>query len=366
MLTLITGTPGAGKTAWAVKQLCEVKDRPVFVMGIRDLKLPHEPVPPVDEWTEMRPIPEDPKVLQPWFRFPANSLIVIDEAQNVYRPRPVGSKVPDIVAALETHRHTGIDIWLITQHPNLIDTNVRRLIRRHVHVRVTPFGRFKHEWSELGDPDSKLSRDLSRTDRYKLPKEVYSLYRSAEAHTVVHARKPLRFYIMIVAVLALAALGYRIVDRVRDYGKPADVAQVEGTQKLLPGQPGQAAAKVSPAQYAAAFEPRVLGRPETAPIYDAVTVPKSVPVAVACYESERTGCKCITQQGTRYETSEQVCKTIIAQGDTFKPWKPDDAPNPRAEHAAPDVRPEVDHVSGVPLLSVPRFVDAAAYASGGD
>jgi zona occludens toxin len=194
MITLITGEPGNGKTALVVKMLTEVNDRPVFVMGIRDLQIPHEPVPPISEWTEHRPVPEDPSLTEAWFTFPPNALIVIDEAQKVYRPRASGSKVPDIVAAFETHRHTGVDFWLITQAPGLIDSNIRKLIAKHIHIRANFMGRRRYEWVGVGDPESKQSREIARSENYAPPKEVFGLYKSAEAHTKVRHKIPFYVY----------------------------------------------------------------------------------------------------------------------------------------------------------------------------
>ena len=46
MITLITGTPGSGKTAYALDMMIRLQkldnSRPLFVHGIPDLKLPHQ------------------------------------------------------------------------------------------------------------------------------------------------------------------------------------------------------------------------------------------------------------------------------------------------------------------------------------
>jgi len=133
-VVIVTGQPGSGKTALTVDMIAndpQFKGRPLFVMGIPDLKVPHITCPPVDEWTEYRTSPEDPSLDLAYFTFPENALVVIDEAQRVYRPRPTGTRVPPEVAAFETHRHLGVDFILLTQHPGLIDSNIRKLVGRH-------------------------------------------------------------------------------------------------------------------------------------------------------------------------------------------------------------------------------------------
>ena len=146
VITLITGSPGMGKTSLVVSMLMDQpKDRPIFVDGIPDLKIPHHPAEgDVANWHQWLPV---------------GALLVIDEVQRIFRPRSTGSKVPDGVQAMETHRHNGQDLILITQSPLLLDSNIRRLVGRHIHIKQTPLGRYLYEWPEVGEPESKASRD---------------------------------------------------------------------------------------------------------------------------------------------------------------------------------------------------------------
>ncbi|MGN7045978.1 zonular occludens toxin domain-containing protein, partial [Neisseria sp. P0001.S010] len=142
MLYLYTGVPGAGKTLYAVSNLVkrkDFKDRPIFVDGIKDLD--HDKINYFD-------IPEGESI-QTWLKWaPPGAIIVVDECQRIFRPRPSGSKVPDYVAELETHRHRGLDFILITQHPRLIDVHLRGLIEHHTHLGKTNLGlRRKMEWT---------------------------------------------------------------------------------------------------------------------------------------------------------------------------------------------------------------------------
>ena len=135
MITLITGTPGSGKTAYAVSLLMEMAgSRPIYADGVPELVIDHQPCPPVSEWTYEADDPASATGKKISFTFPANSIVVIDECQRVFRPRSSGSKVPPEVAAFETHRHLGIDFILITQHPSLVDGNIRRLVGKHIHL----------------------------------------------------------------------------------------------------------------------------------------------------------------------------------------------------------------------------------------
>ena len=80
----------------------DLKNRPLFVDGIPDLKIEHFSLPENCDMTT-------------WHEWvPTGAILVIDECQRIFRPRSAGSKVPEFVAQLETHRHKGIDFFLMT------------------------------------------------------------------------------------------------------------------------------------------------------------------------------------------------------------------------------------------------------------
>lgn len=127
MITLITGTPGAGKTLRCVELLAELRndDDPktrsrLIFSNVNDL------APEIGAVAEFDPLR--------WMDLPEGSLIVVDECQDFWPSRPSGSKRPESVAALNTHRHKGIDLILLTQHPGLVDQDIRALVGRHLHA----------------------------------------------------------------------------------------------------------------------------------------------------------------------------------------------------------------------------------------
>ncbi|QND85168.1 Filamentous phage protein [Chromobacterium vaccinii] len=285
MLTLITEEPGAGKTALAVSLLMEE-------VG-------------------------NPSLFRPVFTFPPNAIIVIDEAQNVYRPRSAASKVPDIVAAFETHRHTGVDFWLITQGPHLIDSNIKSLIGRHLHIRNMALGRQLYEWSECGDPKSKASRDVAARRRYKLPKKAFEQYKSASLHLKQSKSIPGYVWLLgaaLVTVLALGWLSFRsISDKMDpDADKPAPAAQASPDAAPALPQPAAPQPAVTAASLFEAENPRLAGRPETAPAYDQMRQVRQMPQAVAFIANRHT-CHAYTQQGTRIQMTEAQCRVEVAR-----------------------------------------------------
>lgn len=242
MITLITGIPGMGKSAFVLSELVTIKTRPLFIMGIPNLTIDHVRPPPIEEWCELRPDPDDKNLMLPYFTFPPHSIVVIDEAQRVYRPRTAGSKVPDIVAAFETHRHLGIDFYLLTQSINLLDSNIRRLVGRHIDIRDTFLGRYRYEWKGLGEPDSKASRDLANKTRYSLPKHVFKLYKSAQVHTTPikpPIAKHLKIIVIFILILFIGAyvMYHRIAQRTGYEKKEAVTAAASSSPSGIAYQP---------------------------------------------------------------------------------------------------------------------------------
>ncbi len=331
MLTLITGTPGAGKTAYAVAQLEQFqKDNPsrqIFVMGIPELLIEHEPCPPVSEWTIEKSLPEDPTILEEFFTFPDGALVVIDEAQKIYRPRANSSKVPAIVSALERHRHQGLDFWLITQSPSLIDANVRRLIGRHIHIRQNWAGRKLFEWSETHDPESRTDRDAAAKRNYRLPKTVFGRYKSASIHVQTKRRIPYVVYVLSFSVVILAVAGYFIRQRIQNYQSEAlpapESASVPDRFVVSPALTTQPSARASGVT-ADDYTPRIATRPETAPLYDGIRQAQVMPIVAGCityvdYESNAT-CQCYTQQGTDAFLDDMQCREWLRK-PPFNPWQ---------------------------------------------
>jgi len=327
MITMITGAPGAGKSALIVSMLLEREKKgelgPAFVSGIPGLKLEHQPLPPAREWTH-REIEESTGTSQAKFSFPAGSLLVVDECQRIFRPRSSSSDVPDYVSALETHRHTGIDIWLVTQKPHLVDQNVRALCGRHVHLRKTWLGRQLLEWPEVVQPDSRQQRGVAVRKRYRLPKKVFGLYESSSLHVKQKHGVPLALPLLL-GVAGLAAFGvWHVYGRIQSRMHPAaaKVSDVPGRKADTAGSLGLPAVASTAAPIgtrAEDYKPRLVTRPETAPLYDQIRQPVAMPVLAGCMVHEGE-CSCYTQQATRVDMTDSVCRAWLKR-PPFNPYK---------------------------------------------
>lgn len=344
MLYLFTGVPGSGKTLQVVSMLAKRKDfknRPLYIDGIPELKIPHEEIP-------------EGESIKTWPKWaPEGAIIVVDECQRIFRPRPSSSAVPDYVSELETHRHTGLDFLLITQNPRLIDVHLRSLIEHHTHFGKTNLGlRRKLEWTTGGakDPESRANIKEALVSVYKLDKSVYGLYKSAEEHTKIRTKRSKVLYLIPVAIALLGGGLYAFSSYWSDLNKP-----IEQVQNALPqsadksgqqapneptpqaptnGQyPNQAPPTVSveppkPHLSEEDYQPRVAERPETAPMYDGMNkAVKAMPYPVACIKAENR-CTCYTEQGTKIkDISKKTCLQYVKDGLPFNPYKIQTAEN---------------------------------------
>ena len=120
-----------------------------------------------------------------WYKLPKGSIILIDECQQFFPPRPVGAKVPEHISEFETHRHKGFDVHLVTQNAKLMDVNIRRLTGRHIHY-FNPFGGervTRYQAPKCLDTDNYFDLKESEKNFSKRPSKLYGCYYSAEIHT---------------------------------------------------------------------------------------------------------------------------------------------------------------------------------------
>lgn len=317
MISLITGLPGNGKTLfalWWIKQKAEKENREVYYHNIKDLTLP---------WHQFE--------AEKWMDLPKGSIIVMDECQFVFAKKPNGSKLPEHYEQLATHRHHGFDIFLITQHPTLIDNFVRQLVGQHYHA-VRKFGMARntiYEWSAANPaPQNPSSQKSAVPMKWPFPKEVYGYYKSAEVHTVKRAI-PMKIFLAAGFVLAILAFGYWALNQYQHRGDKAkaeaDAAHANPVAAASPpagpvGQRAEFDAVADARHYIEQQTPRVEGLAYTAPKYDEITQPVRAPIPAACIQvgtptsAKGVSCKCYSQQGTPLDVAFNMCMGFARNG----------------------------------------------------
>lgn len=361
MLYLITGKPGAGKTLHLISMLKndpDFKNRKVYIDGIEILDneaIPNEAMPENcngSNWHE-------------WL--PDGAILIIDECQRYWRPRPNGSAVPAAIQAMETHRHKGVDIYLITQMPTKIDKAIRELVEAHKHFSKSPLGiRRVMEWARVGNPETKADVSQALIKPYKLDKSCYDLYKSSVQHNEAKEPKSLvRFVIPLFVLGGIALLWYSLsslfgddspfkdkpkqpkqsqqqaaqnqqqtsqqptiptpesmksgVVGAFDNGKDKKAASEPATQDGQDTQNRQQTETLKESD----FEPSIAGQPWTAPAYAHLSGKsqiKSMPYPVACVKTA-SSCTCYTEQGTIIDgMSKSECRKRMAKG-LYNPYR---------------------------------------------
>lgn len=314
---LTTGANGAGKTLFTLKEVRErsVKEsRPVYHNGRFKLTADFG-------WKEID--------FKDWQSCPDGAIFLIDECHNDMPVRKSGADVPDHIRMLAEHRSRGFDFYLITQHPGNIDVFVRRIVgspgwHRHLkNFKGSPLVS-KIEWSAVNlDCEKPSSGDSGTVEMVARPTEVYKWYESATLHTA-QRKLPKQLWVFLVCAALVPLLGYGAwktvgrtsLNKVEEDAKKAAAVQAGGAG---PGGSGGAAAPLTPAQYVAAYTPRIPDLPHTAPVYDTVTQPVQAPYPAACVASA-SRCNCYSQQATRMHVSEQLCRDLVRTG-FFVNWQ---------------------------------------------
>jgi len=197
MITLITGTPGTGKTLRLVELLVEIRqsDDP----AVRS-RLIYTNVNGLDESLGCLTLADfDPLR---WMDLPDGCMIVVDECQDFWPARPSGSKRPESVAALNTHRHRGIDLILLSQFPSLVDHDIRALVGCHYHG-YRPRNLEHTQWYEWSYCENHCQPKLKPIpEKKKFKPELFQLYKS----TVENTHKPASWWPVIKKLILPVAL----------------------------------------------------------------------------------------------------------------------------------------------------------------
>jgi len=351
MILILTGAPGSCKTLYTVTELMHTrfKDREFLVNGIPDLLVPHQVISDEDVtlWhkggqpvatpttidSETGEVIEHPPV--PSFSV-KNKVIFIDEIQRLARPRPASQKPPDWIAALETHRHQGVDFVIITQHPQLIDVNIRRLCGQHIHMRRM-WGRARaitYTWDHCGSPESPKAAQVG-TWGYK--KWGYKLYKSSEMHTKSGIKMPPIVWLLGLMLLTLpfAAyfVGHRMLMRFSGTTVPATPPAISApgqTPNAAPGQQPAGSQLTGPGTAVAVARIRDMHDPGDRPMYDDKREIVAAPRIAGCLRTVKRGCACYTQNATPVPMPREICEDRLAvpKFDPYAAMWPQDKASP--------------------------------------
>lgn len=306
MLLLFTGAPGASKTSHVIDKYIDEKSRPIFYYNIA---LNDEGRSKLG-WIEYT----QEQVLNWQNELPTNAILIVDECQRVWPVRSSSKPVPESCTAMETHRHQGVDIVLITQHPGLIDSHIRKLVNEHYHFSRPfgmPFAVQYHSGSGVVSPDSRSELAQCTQSKKPLPKRVWPLYKSAEVHTHKAKVPNVVYFIVFAALLAV----YLIWKFLNSYG-PSEADSLNNDSSVVqsvPSMPAPVSSRSEDVSWAYLLTPEIAGVPFTAPLYreEAMRVSDVPRIAGCVLIGDR--CRCYTQQGTPIaDIPKAVCEQYLS------------------------------------------------------
>lgn len=215
MITLLEGTPGSGKSYYAVADyllpwLRSGRRLYVAVDGFyldRLALFEGRPLPELQKqvtlWTDRNAIPSLLLPLEP------GSAVCLDEAQTIFRAK---EKVPaEILRWLETHRHYGVDVLLMAQDYRQLTSGVTRLVESTIKFRrMERFG-MTHRFQGFvrGNPEET---EVIRTLLGKYDPKIYAYYSSYATGGIREERRMktvLSSPLLIIGLVGLVgALGF--------------------------------------------------------------------------------------------------------------------------------------------------------------
>lgn len=323
-ITLITGVPGNGKTlraVWYMQQAVKAGET-VFACNINGVAIEG-----VETW-------DDPTE---WEKLAPGSILVVDEAQRFFRA--AAGAAPAYIQAMETIRHVGVRLILLTQSPALIHPNIRALVGLHEHLvrqggkQLATVYRRSRVMDNVRSEKALLAEDH---ESWAFPRECYDLYKSAEVHTVKHTLSSKAKRGIVLGTVAALLVGYAVWNGKRlfaggeteESGAATTAASaVVGAAVLSPNE--QQPRYADTRDYARQHLPRIGTMPWTAPVFD--ERPTTSDPQLICMSSmegidgqgnrQEASCTCLTEQGTRYDLSQPECRTIARHGPVYNPYK---------------------------------------------
>jgi len=209
MIRVIEGTPGSGKTCWTLEMLLREIDRGFykeFYSNIEDLKVCGvRHIPPNFDWRTLNPdkMKDDP------------ILVIYDEAQYEEPFMKENRSVKNEIGKdLSTHRHYGIDMWLITQSNKLLNDYVLSNTGEHIYMyRPRKKKSVKvYWWSHIQKTFTKATlKSADDEQTWRLNPHMFSLYKSTSGVTDGEARKSGKLTsTLITAVGVFMLIGFMV------------------------------------------------------------------------------------------------------------------------------------------------------------
>ena len=214
-LRVISGVPGAGKSYYAVNHIIskycvpfgdvyQLKKDYIIVTNIEGLLLPT-----VDLSAAVKKSGSiehfftqtvQKKVTEKYQSEGKKVVYIIDEAQQYFHRRFYNR---DVFAFFESHRHYGLDIYLLTQNSNLLPKDLISLVE--IEIRAVPRTLSIAGFNYL----RKSNKDIIGREFLRKKRTIFGMYKSMSGEETEKIKTPYLKY--IVPVVVLFALGFYLL-----------------------------------------------------------------------------------------------------------------------------------------------------------
>lgn len=312
-IKLWTGLPGAGKSQRIIKYILDFRaedpSREIWVCNVDGL---------LDNELNVNVL-ED---ANDWHKLPDGCLVIIDEAQQFFRPGPASKDPPQSLTELEKHRHRGFDIIFCTQHGSTLHTHIRKFVEYHWHIH-RPHGMqmaviHKHQGYQSQAYDRKIQAFDKETFKYS--EDYWKYYKSAEVHNVKRSIPKKYFLYLLLPVLFIFCIYYGFNSFFKNSDSIVDPNAIDNESGDVISS-GRSRSSNS-LTYAQAYTPELENIPWSAPIYREVLKPVTYPKPHCIINVTQVSCSCYTQQATTMDIGLQNCLHYARFG-YFDPTKPD-------------------------------------------
>nr|WP_169708866.1 zonular occludens toxin domain-containing protein [Vitreoscilla stercoraria] len=257
-------------------------------------------------------------------------MIIVDECHYVYPVRPSTKAVPDYISKLTELRHQGHTLIIMTQHPSNIDSYVRNLVSRHIHLARKQATTRLYEWNECVTSFSPMMLKEATSRLYKPPKKAFDYYKSSSVHVKHKRRVSPMVYVLFACIGMILLSAWHISNRIKETTQKPTVVDVAPQNKIeaqmnndvlqpVPVGSGTSSATLSKSLTPQHFTPVLPEMPESKPIYDDVRKVQSFEYPVALIESNGV-CKAYSDQGTLLDIPQAFCKKWLKEG-RYNPYK---------------------------------------------
>ena len=350
---LLTGLRGNGKTLKAVSMMSEFIDAgvPVFACNFTNLTLPG--IQQLD----------DPHA---WRELPPGSVLFVDEAQRFWRSRRSGEP-PQSILDMETQRHDGIRMVILTQQPTYLDKHLRGLVDVHQHLvrRAGLEASQVYEWERCRDDvNETASYDSAEKTIWPFATKFYGTYGQEIVHTVKR-KIPMRLKLLLAAVPVIAFLAWFAFHKVANISDTGIIEKAEPVADVSAAGDTPAAGRrrkepLTRQEYLEQMVPRIAGAPWSAPVYDDSNSVEEQPEVYCMIGSK---CRCITQQGTAYSFDsarptrhEAMCRDVVNNGGIYNPFRQRSNERDRGVGGGPPtVMASSDAVPSPPVIEAPQM-----------